>query len=101
MENKTVKNLRRIASLRGNLDGHFIPQTCGEAASVIEEMSDEISSLNDEIERLSSLIGDIGAAVKHKGRYPEYHDILLERHRKEWPYLWRRIDKALNEVDGE
>lgn len=34
-------------------------------------------------------------AVFNKGRRSKYHDAIEFRHRKEWPVLWKAIDRVL------
>lgn len=48
----------------------------------------------DEIERLRSVISDIQKAVTDEGRSPAHHQKVIRKHRKEWPVLWKAIDKA-------
>lgn len=46
-----------------------------------------------EIRRLRSAIGTVIAAIDNKGPHPGHHDIIVARHRAEWPTLWQAIDK--------
>ena len=35
-------------------------------------------------------------AVQDEGRVPEYHRLIMARHREEWPALWVAIDRLLS-----
>jgi hypothetical protein len=52
----------------------------------------------DEIEALRGLVMDIFKAVTNKGSHPNYHDMIEHKHRVEWPYLWKQIDKLVKAV---
>lgn len=41
---------------------------------------------------LENYIARINEAITNKGSHPEYHDEVMERHRKEWPFLWHELD---------
>lgn len=38
-------------------------------------------------------LADLEVAIITEGRIPKYHREVMARHRKEWPTLWRAIDK--------
>jgi hypothetical protein len=44
------------------------------------------------IEAAKSLL-EIMDAIEDEGRVPRYHRQIMARHRKEWPTLWRAIDR--------
>jgi hypothetical protein len=52
----------------------------------------------DEIERLRSLLAGIQGAITDEGQSPAYHQQVMSRHKKEWPVLWRAIDKAMKGI---
>lgn len=37
----------------------------------------------------------ITKAVLDEGIFPPYHRSVLKKHKKEWPYLWVRIEKMI------
>ena len=41
------------------------------------------------------LIKDLHYAIKDSGSHPEYHRIIMSRHRSEWPVLWHTISSIL------
>ena len=49
---------------------------------------------------LPQAIEDLLEAIDNKGPAPRYHDLIMNKHREEWPLLWERID-ALREVLAE
>ena len=55
----------------------------------------------DEIERLRNCLNDIVFAVTNEGKMPQYHRAIMKKHRSEWAYLWKQIDKAIKAVRGE
>lgn len=44
---------------------------------------------------LETALGMIVSAVENKGRAPMLHQQIEAEHRREWPFLWVRIDKAI------
>lgn len=55
-----------------------------------EIMSDKLKKIADEIRQ----------AVENPGLRPEYHAVLLRKHRMQWPSLWSGIDKLLKELEN-
>jgi hypothetical protein len=35
------------------------------------------------------------SAIEDEGRFPTVHRAIMERHRQQWPYLWKVLDAAL------
>lgn len=62
----------------------------------LEEELDQVKAERDQYKKLAL---DIVNSVKNEGRNPEYHRGVLKRHRREWPYLWKRIDRAIAYFD--
>ena len=56
----------------------------------------ERESLQAEIERFHALINNLANAIEIQGPSPAYHLSMMERHRNEWPTLWRAIDALLS-----
>ena len=44
--------------------------------------------------RLRQALEEIKQAIRVKGPVPKFHKDTMKRHRKEWPTLWKAIDKA-------
>lgn len=40
-------------------------------------------------------IAKIKKALLDKGPNPKFHDAMMEKHRKEWPALWRGLDELV------
>lgn len=55
----------------------------------------------NEIENLRGLLNNIISAVTDEGKVNTYHRAIVRKHRSEWPYLWKQIDKAVKAVRGE
>lgn len=69
------------------------------SSEIIELLTKERDSLRSERDELQKLIDDIANAVNDEGVYPPHHRKVMFRHRSEWPFLWRRIDKAIKKVN--
>lgn len=41
------------------------------------------------------LIDDLGNAIKREGPNPRLHHRVQRRHRRQWPTLWKKIDRLL------
>lgn len=48
--------------------------------------------------RLRELAQAVVDAVWDEGRNPAFHREVLGRHRREWPYLWQRLDALAAEL---
>jgi len=65
------------------------------------EMRDKCSCLcHKRFEELSKaienkLLGRLKRAIENEGKEPGYHHETMERHKKEWPTLWKAIDELL------
>jgi hypothetical protein len=44
---------------------------------------------------------DVVAAIKISGKAPAYHRSVMERHRAQWPALWRALDQLVKVTDTE
>jgi len=44
---------------------------------------------------LMEALTELYIAINDKGSVPEYHEEIRKRHRKEWPMLWKAIDKVI------
>lgn len=49
---------------------------------------------------VDAVIRDIVAAIRVPGPGPEYHRQVMERHRQEWPTLWKHIDRLVQYHDA-
>jgi hypothetical protein len=45
------------------------------------------------------LCQDIAFAVIDEGVFPKYHKAVLNRHKNQWPFLWKRIDSMIEFLD--
>jgi hypothetical protein len=48
-----------------------------------------------ELANLLAAVGEIRRSVEDEGPEPAYHRAIVKRHRKEWPTLWRALDRLL------
>ena len=60
----------------------------------------DIRALLTEREELLAALKSIRKAVFDEGRAPGHHHAVMNRHRREWPVLWKAIDKALKASQG-
>lgn len=81
-ENSILK--AEIERLRGYQAGY---------AGLIEDNS----TYEDEIEMLKELLDPIIKAFTVQGPVPAYHEYVKNGLKKEWPVLYRAIDRAVNE----
>jgi len=44
---------------------------------------------------------EIVKAIEDSGSHPEYHKRLIENHKSEWPYLWKKIEDMKIVVNQE
>lgn len=44
---------------------------------------------------LTKAIQDLREAIRNEGSHPAWHRGIMERHRREWPTLWKAIDALL------
>lgn len=44
---------------------------------------------------------EVRRAIVNTGSHPGYHTTIMNRHRKEWPTLWRALDKLVEAVNEE
>jgi hypothetical protein len=65
---------------------------------VVADLTGESVLLEHEIERLRSLLIGIQRAITEEGRSPAHHQQVMRRHRKEWPSLWKAINKAMEGI---
>ena len=54
-----------------------------------------------QVDKLNSDIEKIRQAIEIEGPYPKVHRKIFNRHRREWPTLWRAIDNILNEHNND
>lgn len=47
--------------------------------------------------RYDDMMNALTKAINNQGRNPKYHRETMARHRKEWPTLWKIIDKELED----
>lgn len=55
------------------------------------------STYEDDVERLKELLDPIVKAFTVQGPVPAYHEYVKNGLKKEWPTLYRAIDRAANE----
>lgn len=67
----------------------------------VQDIANERKDAADEIELLRSRLNEIVWAVINEGKVPTYHRAIVKKHRKEWPYLWKQIDKAVKVMRNE
>lgn len=46
-------------------------------------------------DELRSAVEDLRVTIMNRGPNPSMHDKIMQRHRREWPTLWRAIDHLL------
>jgi hypothetical protein len=51
-----------------------------------------------EKEDLAPILQEIKSAIQNAGPNPQYHVVILERHRRQWPTLWSALDKLLEKI---
>lgn len=54
----------------------------------------------DEIELLRSAIDTLLDAINNAGPVPKHHIQVASKHRKEWPTLWKAIDRLRDARHG-
>ncbi len=42
-----------------------------------------------------SIVEEIREAILNEGPHPSLHKQIMAKHRKEWPTLWRALDKLM------
>ena len=57
-----------------------------------------IIGIEAQLAQARELIKNIHTAIHDKGVMPKFHDILMARHKKEWPTLWAALDAILQSV---
>ena len=57
-----------------------------------------IDQYDEAVQCMLDALEGILEAIDNKGPSPKYHDIVMKRHREEWPRLWERIDEVRNAV---
>ena len=65
---------------------------------MMEEIMDGFSGQPEG--ELRRAVADVINAIIDKGSHPEYHDMIMERHRLEWPILWKRLDELKKKWEG-
>lgn len=56
---------------------------------------------------LKQAVGELIAAIQVESKSQPYHGIIMAKHRKEWPTLWKKLDavqvqmQRLGDVDPE
>jgi hypothetical protein len=47
------------------------------------------------IEEQEKIIEEIRNAILNEGPRPDYHKVIMEKHRLQWPTLWNALDKLI------
>jgi hypothetical protein len=64
-------------------------------AVAIEPDSTEVARLKEELLQRDIIITAVRDAINKKGYMPFYHDSVMKRHRREWPALWKALDRLV------
>ena len=46
------------------------------------------------------VVAEVIAAIENEGRAPAYHQMIMARHRREWPTLWKALDALRDNYHG-
>jgi hypothetical protein len=63
-----------------------------------EKCSRDFARLQDELDDMRGLLADLIGAVDDSGADPRHREYIRKKHRQEWPFLWKTIDKIKKEV---
>ena len=91
MNDDIVTRLKSIADLDEAIGGTVIPNICSQAAF-------EIKRLRELVVFHTKQLSDIRATIHNEGPNPEYHRMVMRKHRSEWPALWKALDEAQKDL---
>ena len=66
-----------------------------------ETDEETIESIRKERDRWHNLCLELSYAITNMGENPKWHKRIMESHRKEWPFLWKKIDNIVNTVGAK
>jgi hypothetical protein len=78
-----------------NTEGVKCPAIFRELLADLEPDSTEVARLKEELLQRDIIITAVRDAINKKGYMPFYHDSVMKRHRREWPALWKALDRLV------
>lgn len=71
-----------------------------EQQAIINELQTSLMRSQETVSKLRSAIEVIEKAIAEERKMPEYHNVVIDRHRMEWGTLHNAIDKAIASLHG-
>lgn len=76
-------------------NGHNVWLDGERVETPLERMIKEEAIARSKVMLYDKHVDELRKAIKKQGRNPKYHRETMARHRKEWPVLWKAIDRIL------
>lgn len=64
-----------------------------------EKISIQSRKFEYELTHLKSRVWELHSAIENAGINPRFHHKIMKKHRKEWPTLWKVIDRLVTQYD--
>jgi len=91
--NNRRSQLQRLRSRSFTIDEDFAPRNnCNDCAELNKLCYKHVVVKYNYIKYL---VDDLSSAIANQGPSPEKHRRIMRRHRRQWPTIWRKIDRLV------